>query len=236
MMERVEVAGLKVARVLHDFIAEAARGTPVTADAFWTGFAALVADFAPRNRRAAAGARRPAGQDRRLAPERAGRPLDLAAYEAFLREIGYLLPEPGAVAVSRPRTSTTRSPASPGPQLVVPVTNARYALNAANARWGSLYDALYGTDALPEDGRRVRGRRLQPGARRRRGRARAPRFLDEAAPLAAGRHADAAALHGRGRRARGDPGRRDRTGLRRSGAASPAIAARPRARGRAAAP
>ena len=98
----------------------------------------------------------------------------------------------------RPSPSTTRNVDDEiariaGPQLVVPVSNARYALNAANARWGSLYDALYGTDAIPETDGATRGRRLQPGARRARSSRMAKRILDEAAPLAAGSHAEATA-------------------------------------------
>ncbi len=189
-MERVAVAGLQVAKPLHDFIAEeAARGTGVTAEQFWTGFAALLADLAPRNRtlldkRAALQAKIDAWHIAHRSEK-----FDAEAYEAFLREIGYLVPEPEKFTVSTANVDPEITTAA-GPQLVVPISNARYALNAANARWGSLYDALYGTDAVPETDGATRGR----GYNKLRGAAviaTAKTFLDETVPLAGGVYADA---------------------------------------------
>jgi malate synthase len=186
----VEAGGLRVARVLHDFIVnEAMPGTGVEPRAFWQTFGLLVREFAPRNR--ALLQRRDALQQQIDDWHRThrSRPIDQAAYIRFLRDIGYLEQEPQAVAVDTPRVDAEIASIA-GPQLVVPVTNARYALNAANARWGSLYDALYGTDAIPEDGGATRGGGYNP-VRGARVIARARALLDEIAPLATGSHADA---------------------------------------------
>ena len=189
MTDRIEKFGLQVARPLHDFIeAEALPATGVASDTFWRGLSDLVHEFGPQNR--ALLARRDDLQARIDAWHRARRdqPVDAAAYRAFLQEIGYLVPEGPDFSIDTsnvdPEIATI-----PGPQLVVPVMNARYALNAANARWGSLYDALYGTDAmgdLPPPGPYSDARGAQVIAW-------AKRFLDAVAPLAQGSHADVTA-------------------------------------------
>jgi len=164
-------------------------GLGIAADAFWRGLASLVAELGPRNR---------ALLDRRDAlqaaidgwyREHSDRPIDVAAEEAFLRSIGYLTDEPPAFSVATENVDPEFSQI-PGPQLVVPITNARYALNAANARWGSLYDALYGTDAIDESGGATRGGAYNP-VRGAKVIARAKAALDTAAPIAGASHADA---------------------------------------------
>ncbi len=190
LLDYVESGGLRVAHALHHFVtAEALPGTGIDPAAFWLGFGALVGDLAPRNK--ALLERRDALQQQIDDWHRAhrGQPIDSTAYLQFLRDIGYLLPEPADFAIDTGHVDAEIASIA-GPQLVVPVTNARYALNAANARWGSLYDALYGTDVIPEDGGATRA----GGYNKIRGAkviAMACGILDQAAPLAAGSHADA---------------------------------------------
>ena len=192
MPDLVPLAGLRVARVLHDFVVqEVLPGTGIEAKSFWEGFTALVLDLAPKNR--ALLARRDALQDKIDAWHREnGAPSDLAAYRAFLIEIGYLLPEGPDFTVSTENVDPEIAEIA-GPQLVVPVMNARYALNAANARWGSLYDALYGTDAIPEtDGaEKTKGYNSKRGAKVV---ARARQFLDDSVPLNSASWSDAKAF------------------------------------------
>jgi malate synthase len=189
-MKRLTVGGLNVAKDLHDFVGrEALPGTGLEAEAFWSGLAEILADLTPRNRELLAARDAIQAKIDAYHRERRGRPLDQESYESFLREIGYILPEPEDFTIATTNVDDEIAKVA-GPQLVVPVSNARYALNAANARWGSLYDALYGTDAVPEAGGAGRGR----GYNKLRGEkviARAREFLDEAAPLAFGSHRDA---------------------------------------------
>ena len=146
MSDRIEKHGLQVDQELVDFLeGQALPGTGVSADAFWSGFSALVHDFGPRN--VALLEKRAAIQGQIDAWHVANADADAATYQAFLREIGYLVPEGDAFEIETAGVDPEIADV-PGPQLVVPITNARFALNAANARWGSLYDALYGTDAL----------------------------------------------------------------------------------------
>ncbi|WP_374621372.1 malate synthase G [Devosia sp.] len=189
-MSYVERSGLRVDGLIADFVErEALPGTGIGAAQFWGGFARLVRDFVPRNRELLAIRDRMQGQIDDW--HKANGPVanDPAGYEAFLRQIGYLVPEPADFTIETTGLDPEISSIC-GPQLVVPVSNARYALNAANARWGSLYDALYGTDAISRDGELAPGRGYNP----RRGAAvfaAAAAFLDQAFPLARGSHREA---------------------------------------------
>ena len=189
MTEHVQVGGLQVAKVLFDFVNnEAIPGTGVTAEQFWAGADKVIHDLAPKNK--ALLAKRDDFQARIDAwhQAHASQAHDAVAYKAFLQDIGYLLPEAADFQATTQNVDDEIARMA-GPQLVVPVMNARFALNASNARWGSLYDALYGTDAISEaDGaqkgkgyNKVRGDKVIAFARA---------FLDEAAPLAAGTHVD----------------------------------------------
>jgi len=191
MGDAVTMHGLGVARPLHDFMAlEALPGTGITPERFWTAYAAILGELAPRN--AALLARRDELQARIDAWYRANpaRPVDARTHAAFLREIGYLVPEGPDFQVETTGVDDEMAHVA-GPQLVVPVSNARYALNAANARWGSLYDALYGTDAIPETDGATRDGSYNP-VRGARVIAYARGVLDMAVPLAEGAsHRDA---------------------------------------------
>jgi len=187
MADRVERSGLQVDSELAQFIEQdVLPAIGKQADAFWTGFAALLDTFAPRNK--ALLAKRVSLQEQIDAwhVARAGKPLDQGEYQAFLKEIGYLVAEPESFVVTTEKVDPEVAKLA-GPQLVVPVLNARFLLNAANARWGSLYDAWYGTDALdaaPAQGKGydpVRGAAVIAAGRV---------FLDQAVPLARGSWAD----------------------------------------------
>ncbi|WLG96304.1 malate synthase G [Pseudomonas sp. FP198] len=192
MTEHVQVGGLQVAKVLFDFVNnEAIPGTGLTADAFWAGADKVIHDLAPKNKALLAKRDDFQAQIDAWHQARAGQDHDAVAYKAFLQDIGYLLPEAADFQATTQNVDDEIARMA-GPQLVVPVMNARFALNASNARWGSLYDALYGTDAISEaDGaekgkgyNKVRGDKVIAFARA---------FLDEAAPLAAGSHVDSIA-------------------------------------------
>ncbi|MGD9863498.1 MAG: malate synthase G [Pseudodonghicola sp.] len=190
MAERVDRHGLQVAAELAAFIEDRALpGTGVEAGAFWAGLARMVAELGPKNRAFLELREEIQGKIDAWHLARRGQPHDAAAYEAFLREIGYLLPEGGDFSIDTTGVDPEIAQV-PGPQLVVPITNARFALNAANARWGSLYDALYGTDALgdlPVGGGydSARGGRVIAWAKA---------HLDKALPLAGGSWADVTGL------------------------------------------
>ena len=189
MTERVQRGGLRVARVLDDLVAERMLpDTGIDLHAFWSGFESIVDDLTPKNR--ALLAKRDALQEQidawHLA--RRGQAHDAAAYKALLSEIGYIVPEGGDFEIGTANVDPEIASVA-GPQLVVPVMNARYALNAANARWGSLYDAFYGTDIIDETPGREKGDSYNPD----RGELvveRTAQVLDEIVPLAQGSHAD----------------------------------------------
>ena len=152
MTARTTVHRLAVATELHRFIEDQVLpGTGVDSAAFWKGFDAIVHDLAPKNLALLAERDRLQAEIDRWHKANPGPIRDMAGYRRFLEQIGYLVPHPkGAKATTTNVDAELALQA--GPQLVVPILNARYALNAANARWGSLYDALYGTDAIPESG------------------------------------------------------------------------------------
>src|SRR3990167_2122702 len=157
MSDRVNCHGLQVASNLQRFVDnEVLPGTGLQSDAFWAGFAALVHDLAPHNRALLAERERLQAELDTWHRAHPGPVRDMPAYRAFLESIGYLLTPPAQVQASTAHVDSEIS-SQAGPQLVVPVMNARYALNAANARWGSLYDALYGTDAIGEEGGAQKG-------------------------------------------------------------------------------
>jgi malate synthase len=195
MTDRTTVHGLQVAAELHRFIEDRVLpATGVASDTFWKGFDAIVSDLAPKNIALLAERDRLQGEmdawhKAHPGPVTAGdpsKPSDMTAYRAFLEKIGYLLPQPKEVKATTANVDAELA-LQAGPQLVVPILNARYALNAANARWGSLYDALYGTDAIPETDGAEKGKGYNP-ARGAKVIAFAREVLDQAAPLVNGSH------------------------------------------------
>jgi len=188
--ERISVGGLKVAKPLHDFVNdEVAPGLDISAEQFWSALGGIVRDLQPRNRELLK--RRDELQAKIDAWHRVrkGHATSPESYRQFLEEIGYLVPEGDDFQVSTANVDPEIASIA-GPQLVVPVNNARYALNAANARWGSLYDALYGTDVISEDNGAERSGSYNP-TRGARVVAYTNGFLDKAVPLAKGRYSDA---------------------------------------------
>jgi malate synthase len=190
MTEMTQRDRLRVAEKLAHFIeTEALPGTGVDLEQFWRGFAAIVHELAPKNRALLAERDRLQAELDTWHREHPGPVRDLNAYRSLLESIGYIVPTPASVHATT--TGVDREIAEQaGPQLVVPLSNQRYALNAANARWGSLYDALYGTDAIDETDGAARSTEYNP-KRGARVIAFARRFLDQAAPLADGSHAEA---------------------------------------------
>lgn len=189
MSDRVQIGALQVADELHAFVRdEALRGSGIDEAAFWGGFEEIVRDLGPVNRRLL---ERRAELQTALDQWHAAHPgpVDQGAYEEHLHRIGYLVDEPGPFEITTENVDREVA-AVAGPQLVVPLLNARFAANAANARWGSLYDALYGTDVIAEDGGREKGSSYNP-TRGAEVVARGRQFLDEHFPLAEGSHSSA---------------------------------------------
>ncbi|MCT7661977.1 malate synthase G [Mycobacterium deserti] len=193
MSDRVTVGNLRVAQVLYDFINnEALPGTDIDPDSFWAGVDKVVTDLSPQNQDLLARRDELQAQIDKYHRQHVIEPLDPEGYRNFLTEIGYLQPEPDDFTITTSGVDDEITKTA-GPQLVVPILNARFALNAANARWGSLYDALYGTDVISEeDGaekgtsyNKVRGDKVIAYARR---------FLDGATPLASGSWSEATGL------------------------------------------
>ncbi|AKK28095.1 malate synthase G [Mycobacterium sp. EPa45] len=193
MSDRVPVGNLRVAQVLYDFITnEALPGTGIDADSFWAGVDKVVTDLTPQNQDLLARRDDLQAQIDKWHRQRIIGGIDASEYQQFLTDIGYLQPDPGDFSITTSGVDDEITTTA-GPQLVVPILNARFALNAANARWGSLYDALYGTDVISTEGgaepgtsyNKVRGDKVIAYARD---------FLDKAVPLASGSWADATGL------------------------------------------
>ncbi|WKL13501.1 malate synthase G [Comamonas testosteroni] len=189
MTDRTQVHGLQVATELYNFVnTQVLPGTGVDQETYWKGFDAIVADLAPKNAALLAERDRLQTQLDTWHKANPGPITDMVAYRKFLTTIGYLVESPkGAKATTENVDAELAIQA--GPQLVVPILNARYALNAANARWGSLYDALYGTDAISEEGGAEKGKGYNP-VRGAKVIEFARNFLDQAVPLASGSHKD----------------------------------------------
>lgn len=193
MSERVTVGNLRVASELYDFVNnEALPGTDIDPDTFWSGVDKVVADLTPKNRDLLAHRDELQAQIDKWHRARVIGGFDADEYKQFLTDIGYLQPEPGDFTITTAGADDEITTTA-GPQLVVPILNARFALNAANARWGSLYDALYGTDVIPTDGGAEPGSSYNP-VRGDRVIAYARRFLDGAAPLESGSWSDITGL------------------------------------------
>ncbi|PIF20575.1 MULTISPECIES: malate synthase G [unclassified Acidovorax] len=189
MTERTQVHGLQVATSLYRFVEDKVLpGTGVDAAAFWKGFDAIVSDLAPRNIALLAERDRLQTELDTWHKANPGPIQNMVAYRGFLEKIGYLVPQPADVKATTTNVDDELATQA-GPQLVVPILNARYALNAANARWGSLYDALYGTDAISEEGGAEKGKGYNP-VRGAKVIAFARQVLDDTAPLASGSHKD----------------------------------------------
>jgi len=192
MTERTQEGGLQIASSLHRLINdEIAPGTGISPAHFWQQLEAILTDLAPRNEALLRHRDTLQAKIDTWHSERSGEPHDAAAYKAFLEEVGYLVPEGDDFTITTENVDTEIAEQA-GPQLVVPVKNARFALNAANARWGSLYDALYGTDAIPETDGAEKGSGYNP-VRGEKVIAFARAHLDQAAPLADGSHFQARA-------------------------------------------
>lgn len=194
MTDRVQCQRLQVAQNFKHFIDdEVLPGTGIVAETFWSGLDSLVHDLAPQNRALLTERARLQNEVDTWHRAHPGPIRYMVAYKSFLKDVGYLVPQPDEVTVTTANVDTEIT-VQAGPQLVVPVMNARYALNAANARWGSLYDALYGTDAISEENgaqkganyNKIRGDLVIAFGRS---------FLDQAVPLANGTHADAIRYH-----------------------------------------
>ncbi len=189
MSERINRSGLQVAKVLDDFISsEALPGTGVDEDAFWAGVAGIVRELTSENRELLEKRDTLQKEIDRYHLTRKGQTIDSVSYKAFLKQIDYLVDEPEAFEINTSNVDAEIASVS-GPQLVVPVLNARFALNAANARWGSLYDAFYGTDILPETPGREKGTSYNP-ARGELVVARSASELDKIVPLKSGSYSE----------------------------------------------
>ncbi len=192
MNERIQVGGLQVASELYQLVNEQViPGTGIDSDKFWGDFESILKDLGPRNAELLAIRERFQTQIDQWHEVRVGQPHDASAYRQFLQDIGYLVPAGDSFSITTENVDAEICSIA-GPQLVVPITNARYSLNAANARWGSLYDALYGNDVISEEGGADKG----PGYNAVRGAkviAYGRDLLDQSAPLASASHHDAVA-------------------------------------------
>ena len=191
MTDRTQVHGLQVANELYNFVnAQVLPGTGVDQEVFWKGFDKIVADLAPKNAALLAERDRLQAELDTWHKANPGPITDMVAYRQFLTTIGYLVEQPAGAKATTENVDAELA-VQAGPQLVVPILNARYALNAANARWGSLYDALYGTDVISEEGGAEKGKGYNP-VRGAKVIEFARNFLDQAAPLASGSHKNVA--------------------------------------------